>query len=59
MCQHDGCERRFYAVKRREEHEKTVHEGKGLKCDHCEKTFVTSAKIIKFGTNRAPYLKNQ
>merc|ERR1719222_464080 len=44
MCQHDGCERRFYAVKRREEHEKTVHEGKGLKCDHCEKTFVTSAK---------------
>ena len=44
MCQYDGCEKRFIEVKRREEHEKSVHEGKGLKCDHCEKTFVTSAK---------------
>lgn len=44
MCRYDGCEKRFYEDKRREDHEKTVHERKGLKCEHCEKSFVTSAK---------------
>ena len=44
MCRYDGCEKRFFEIKRKEEHEKSVHEGKGLKCEHCEKSFTTSAK---------------
>ena len=44
MCHYDGCEKRFYKAKARREHEKSAHEGNGLKCDHCEKSFVTSAK---------------
>jgi len=44
ICHYDGCEKRFYKAKARREHEKSAHEGNGLKCDHCEKSFVTSAK---------------
>ena len=44
MCRHEGCEKRFWGEKEREEHEKSVHQGQRLKCAHCEKSYSLSAK---------------
>ena len=44
MCRFEGCEKKFWGEAGREEHEKSVHRGQRLKCDHCEKSFSFSAK---------------
>ena len=44
MCRFEGCEKKFWGESGREEHEKSVHLGQRLKCDHCEKSFSFSAK---------------
>jgi len=44
MCRHEGCEKKFWGEKEREEHEKSVHQGQRLNCDHCEKSYSLSAK---------------
>ena len=44
MCRFEGCEKKFWGEAGREEHEKSVHRGQRLKCDHCEKSYSFSAK---------------
>ena len=44
MCRVEGCGKKFVHCWQRLEHEGSVHGGKRLHCDICDKTYALSAK---------------